>query len=183
MDCLATFHFEQIAAASGKTVMSDLIDKFRRDHANAPVAGPRRWPLALVGLAGLVIAGLIGLQVAGVTLAPAISDGSAYQDSTLALRPTLNGQANTADPSTTGSTSAMNASKRLLQADSDWPALLYVLGVSGLTGLMVFYIFNTLLATNSNPDAGEYQVPGRLKGHRIEDRSEVRRWHGGPIRN
>jgi len=86
-------------------------------------------------------------------------------------------------PVITGSTSAVAGTGQTSVLSSGWPLALFVVGVSGLTGLGVLLFVSKLVPSKPDEADSEPSIVGKRADHKISDNAEIRRWRGGPIRN
>ncbi len=154
--------------------MSNIVESYRRAHVNEKRPPSRRWSLALAGLGALVVCGFMLLQLLAAVTAP---DGPAFrptQDSTLAHPPATVARSNAANDLVIGSTSKLQP-----QPATKIPGLGVVsVAIGLLTGLMVYFALNHLMPAK-DPEANDGVQMAKL----LNDKAQVRRYHGGPIRD
>lgn len=162
--------------------MSKLIDTYRRDHTRQQAPRPKKWPLAVACLGGLIAIGAIMLRAGLFQSTPDTGVTATIQEPVTVLRPGVSAQMDANDANVTGSTTPMTALQPSPAANVGWTSLLYVIGVSGLTGLIVFVGLSLVIRKRARSDADK--PGGRSQTvRRLDDDADERRWHGGPIRN
>ncbi len=157
--------------------MTNVVESYRRSHADAAPRKSRRWLATGVVLGLMASSGLVAaMATGGIESPPFVSDGPMTPNAP-AHRFSANENATASDTMAVGSTSKLPhpfASRGVL----DGPITgLIIAGVGLLTGLMVYLGLGRLLPANE-PAPHPYEL---VRGRK--DIVQERRYHGGPIRD
>ncbi len=156
--------------------MTNVVDSYRRSHADAAPRKSRRW-LALGVLLGVIASGALvaALATGGLEL-PAYAPVATIDPAVPALRVAATAKSGASDA--TAVASASNAPHLVAHGIMDGPVTgLIIVGIGLMTGLMVYLGLGRLLPANE-PQPHPYEL---VRGRR--EVTQERRYHGGPIRD
>ena len=162
--------------------MSNVIDNYRHNHSSRPRSTWHGWLRFGWRLAAIVALALIGWQAVGFLSSPHQTLAAQWQDPAALLGPMAGETRQLGPPETTGSVRALGQFTPATAADDGWFFPLYVLGIGGLTGLIVFVALSRRWPSQPRDNAEVAGAAG-TQSRSLADRAADRRWHGGPIRN
>lgn len=156
--------------------MTNVVESYRRTHADAAPHRSRRW-LALGVLLGVIASGgLVAALASGVIDIPAYAAAEAID--TTAPSHHISGNDATKASEAVAVGGAAKPQRPVTHGIMDGPITgLIIVGVGLMTGLMVYLGLGRLLPVNE-PAPHPYEL---VRGRR--EVTQERRYHGGPIRD